>query len=234
MYIPWLFPPVWGVADNTKETTKTMGISLRSSSNDEGPSRVWTTLLEQHSPFSPVFHNLRRFIDAISPTSPTTGLPKAYETIRRPRGTADANQNCATIIRHSFLFLAHSLASLKSILLSFRALFTPSIHPNLGLSFLSHTKPTHPSPFYQTNIQSHTFCSLLYYNPTHSNTTQLEFREKLTSPQLPLFRAVSEEFYTGGGDSQSPRPVSFSRLLQHAENTLTLFFCYVRHHRANK
>ena len=40
-YIPWPFPPVWGVADNTKETTKTMGISLHSSSNDEGPSRVW-------------------------------------------------------------------------------------------------------------------------------------------------------------------------------------------------
>ena len=40
-YLSWLFPPVWGVADNTKETTKTMGIPLRSSSNDEGPSRVW-------------------------------------------------------------------------------------------------------------------------------------------------------------------------------------------------
>ena len=38
-YIPWPFPPVWGVADNTKETTKPMGISLRSSSNDEGPSQ---------------------------------------------------------------------------------------------------------------------------------------------------------------------------------------------------
>ena len=26
------------------------------------------------------------------------------------------------------------------------------------------------------------------------------------------------------GDSQSPRPVSFGRLLRHAENTLVLFF----------
>ena len=34
IYTPWPFPPVWGVADNTKETTKTMGISLRSSSNE--------------------------------------------------------------------------------------------------------------------------------------------------------------------------------------------------------
>ena len=53
IYITWLFPPVWGVADNTKETTKTMGVSLSSSSNDEGLSRVWTALLEQHSPSSP-------------------------------------------------------------------------------------------------------------------------------------------------------------------------------------
>ena len=86
-------------------------------------------LLEQHSPSSPVFHNLRRFIDAVSPTAPTTGLPLQGN----PVATADANQNCVTIIRHSFLFLARSLASLISILLSFRALFTPSIHPNLGL-----------------------------------------------------------------------------------------------------
>ena len=47
-----------------------------------------------------------------------------------------------------------------------------------------------------------------------------------------IYRAVSEEFHTGRGDSQSPRPVSFSRLLRHAENTLALFFCYARHHRA--
>ena len=45
IYIPWPFPPVWGVADNTKETTKTKGVSLRSSSNDEGSSRVWMALL---------------------------------------------------------------------------------------------------------------------------------------------------------------------------------------------
>ena len=54
-------------------------------------------------------------------------------SIRRPRGNSSANQNCVTIIRHSFLSLARSLASLTSIPLSLRALFTPSIHPNLGL-----------------------------------------------------------------------------------------------------
>ena len=116
------FPQLWGVADNTKETKKNNGVSLRSSSNDEGSSRVWTALLEQHSPSSPVFHNLRRFIDAVSPTAPTTGLPLQSN----PVATADANQNCVTIILHSFLFLARSLASLISILLSFRALFTPT------------------------------------------------------------------------------------------------------------
>ena len=108
-----------------------MGVSLRSSSNDEGSSRVWMALLEQHNPSSPVFHNLRRFIDAVAPT---TGLPLQGN----PVATADANQNCVTIIRHSFLFLARSLASLISILLSFRALFTPSIHPN-SITIINHS-----------------------------------------------------------------------------------------------
>ena len=67
--------PSLGGSRQHKRTTKTMGTPLRSSSNDEGPSRVWMALLEQHSPSSPVFHNLRRFTDAISPTAPTTGLP---------------------------------------------------------------------------------------------------------------------------------------------------------------
>ena len=57
-----------------------MGVLLRLSSNDEGPGQVWMALLEQHSPSSPVFHNLRRFIDAISSTAPTTGLPHREAT----------------------------------------------------------------------------------------------------------------------------------------------------------
>ena len=67
--------PSLGGSRQHKRTTKTMGTPLRSSSNDDGPSRVWMALLEQHSPSSPVFHNLGRFTDAISPTAPTTGLP---------------------------------------------------------------------------------------------------------------------------------------------------------------
>ena len=105
-YIPWPFPPVWGVADNTKET---MGVSLRSSSNDEGSSRNWMALLEQHNPSSPVFHNLRRFIDAVSPTAPTTGLPLQGN----PVATADANQN--------FVDVSHfQMETIQSVLLSVR------------------------------------------------------------------------------------------------------------------
>ena len=72
LYTLAVSPSLGGIHDNTKETTKTMGISLRSSSNDEGPSRVWMAVLEQHSPSSPVFHNLRCFIDA----SPLLPLPQ--------------------------------------------------------------------------------------------------------------------------------------------------------------
>ena len=35
-----------GVADTTKKTTKTLWVTFRCSSNDEGPSRVWMALLE--------------------------------------------------------------------------------------------------------------------------------------------------------------------------------------------
>ena len=54
--------PSLGDSRQHKENNKTMGVTLHSSSNDEGPSRVRMALLEQHSPTSPVFHNLRRFI----------------------------------------------------------------------------------------------------------------------------------------------------------------------------
>ena len=170
-------------------------------------------LLEQHSPSSPVFHNLRRFIDAVSPTAPTTGLPLQGN----PVATADANQNCVTIIRHSFLFLARSLASLISILLSFRALFT--------------TKPIHPSPSYQTYIQSHSFCSLSNYTHAHSTTPQLEFGERLISQPLPFFHAVSEENSTEEG---IPSPLAPSLLVAFYD-TQRIRWCYsllyAQHHR---
>ena len=159
-----------------------MGVTLRSSSNDEGSSRVWMALLEQHSPSSPVFHNLRRFIDAVSPTAPTTGLPLQGN----PVATADANQNCVTIIRHSFLFLARSLASLISILLSFRALFTPSIHTSpFPFIFVSHKANTsipllpniHPISLLLLSVELH---------PRTFNDPTTRVRGEVNLPATPL------------------------------------------------
>ena len=95
IYIPWPFPPVWGVADNTiRNKQKQWGFHTVLPAMTRDPAEVWMALLEQHNPSSPVFHNLRRFIDAVSPTAPTTGLPLQGN----PVATADANQNCVTII----------------------------------------------------------------------------------------------------------------------------------------
>ena len=124
IYIPWLFLPVWGVAYNTKETIKTMGVSLRSSSNDEGPNRVWMALLEQHSPSSPVFHNLRRFIDAISPTDPTT---------RQPRG----NSRCQSELRHNHSPLIPIPSKLTCL---------PYTHPPIIQGSLYSIHPPKPRP----------------------------------------------------------------------------------------
>ena len=123
IYIPWPFPPVWGVADNTKETTKTIGVSLRSSSNDEGSSRVWMALLEQHSPSFPVFHNLRRFIDAVSPTAST----------RQPRG----NSRCQSELRHNHSPLIPIPSTLTCL---------PYIHPPIIQGSLYSIHPPKPRP----------------------------------------------------------------------------------------
>ena len=129
LYTLAVSPSLGGSRQHKRNKQKQWGFHSVLPAMTRDPAEFGMALLEQHSPSSPVFHNLRRFIDAVSPTAPTTGLPLQGN----PVATADANQNCVTIIRHSFLFLARSLASLISILLSFRALFTPSIHPNLGL-----------------------------------------------------------------------------------------------------
>ena len=118
--------PSWGVADNTKETTKTMGVSLRSFSNDEGPSRVWMALLEQHSPSSPVLHSpssLRRFTDAISPTAST----------RQPRG----NSRCQSELRHNHSPLIPIPSTLTCL---------PYIHPPIIQGSLYSLHPPKPRP----------------------------------------------------------------------------------------
>ena len=160
-YIPWPFPPVWGVADNTKETNKNNGGFTPFFQQWRGIQPSFDGTAGATQPILPVFHNLRRFIDAVSPTAPTTGLPLQGN----PVATADANQNCVTIICHSFLFLARSLASLISIFLSFRALFTPSIHPNLGLPL-----PLLPSTFAFITFFSSRSLSILSTWPNHLKT----------------------------------------------------------------
>ena len=143
-------------------------------------------------------------------------------SIRQPHG----NNRCQSELCHNRLPLIPIPGTLT---------FFPHIHPPviqgslcLFLSAPSHTKPMHPSPSYKTYIHSHTFCSLSYYNHAHSKAPQLEFGEKLIFTQLPLLCVVSEEFSMGGvGDSQSPRPIPFSCLLRHTENTLALLlWCY--------
>ena len=64
--------PSLGGNQQHKEITKTMGVLLRSSSNEGGSSLVWMALLEYHSPPSPVFHNLLRF----TMQSPLLPLPQ--------------------------------------------------------------------------------------------------------------------------------------------------------------
>ena len=127
--------PSLGGSRQHKETTKTVGVLLRSSSNDEGPSRVWMALLEQHSPSSPVFHNLRHFIDANSPTAPTTGLP-----LRQPCG----NSRCQSELRHNHSPLIPIPSTLTCL---------PHIHPPIiqGSLYSIHPPklrpPSSTSPF---------------------------------------------------------------------------------------
>ena len=111
-----------------------MGVSLRSSSNDEGSSRVWMALLEQHSPSSPVFHNLRRFIDAISPTAST----------RQPRG----NSRCQSELRHNhspLIPIPNTLTCLPYIHPPITSIpLLPNIHP---ISLLLLSIELHPRTF---------------------------------------------------------------------------------------
>ena len=92
----------------------------------------WTNKNGQNYPELPCLHRLPQLTLLHIPLS-LLPLPQGCLYKITPFSNADANENCVTIVRHSILFLACSLASLTSILLSFRALFTPSIQPNLGL-----------------------------------------------------------------------------------------------------
>ena len=84
IYIPWPFPPVWGVADNTKEQQKQWGPhSVPLAMTRDLAEFGWHCWSNTAHP-TPVFHNLRRFTDAISPTAPTTGLPYLQQEAKEP------------------------------------------------------------------------------------------------------------------------------------------------------
>ena len=85
--------PSLGGSRQHKRNNKTMGISLRFSSNDEGPSRVWMALLEQYSPSYPVFHNLTSLHICHLSYCPYHRVT----SIRQPRG----NSRCQSELRHN-------------------------------------------------------------------------------------------------------------------------------------
>ena len=116
------------LADNTKETNKTTGVTLHSSSNDEEPGRVWMELLERHSPSSPVFHNLRRFICHF----PSCTYHRVA-SIRQPRG----NSRCQSELHHNRLPLIPIPSKLTCL---------PHIHPPIIHGSLYSIHPPKPRP----------------------------------------------------------------------------------------
>ena len=92
--------------------------------NDEGPSDCsnGTTEVPQ-----PILLGLPQGISFHNSQFPYCPYHRATSVRCSPVVTADAHQYCVTIARDLFLFLARSLASLTSILLSFRPCLTPSI-----------------------------------------------------------------------------------------------------------
>ena len=118
-----------GVADNTKETTKTMGISLRSSSSDEGPSRVWMALLEQHSPFSLRLPQLTLLHRCHLPYCPYHRVA----SIRQHRG----NSRCQSELRHNHSPLIPIPSTLTCL---------PYIHPPIIQGSLYSIHPPKPRP----------------------------------------------------------------------------------------
>ena len=122
--------PSLGGSRQHKRTTKTMGVLLRSSSNDEGPSWVWMALLEQHSPSSclPQFTSLHR-----------CQLPyHTVASIRPPRG----NSRCQSELRHNHLPLIPIPSTFTCL---------PHIHPPIIQGHLYSIHPPKPRPLSSTS-----------------------------------------------------------------------------------
>ena len=124
------------------------------------PAKFWMALLEQHSPSSPVFHSLHRFID-ISPTAPTTGMP----LIRQPHG----NSRCQSELRHNHL----SLIPIPSMLTCL-----PHIHPPIiqgSLYSIHPPKPGLPSSTSPVNFRIHyLFQQSFIIHPLHMKLNNLK------------------------------------------------------------
>ena len=106
-----------------------MGVLLRSSSNDEGPSRVWTALLEQHSPSPPRLSQLTPLHRCQLPYC----LYHRVASIRQTRG----NSRCQSELRHN-----HSpLIPIPSMLTCL-----PHIHPPIIQGSLYSIRPPKPRP----------------------------------------------------------------------------------------
>ena len=117
IYIPSPFSPVCGVANNPKEQQKQWW------SHSSQPSLDGTTGATQPTlPRLPQLMSLHRCHLPYCPYHRVTSIRPSH-----------GNSRCQSELSHNHSPLIHSLASLTSILPSFRALLTPSIHPNLRL-----------------------------------------------------------------------------------------------------
>ena len=118
----------WGVADSTKEHRKQWGLYSFLLAMKRDPAEFgwhwWSNT--PTLPHIPQLTSLHRCHLPYCPYHRVT-------YIRAPVATADANQNCFTIIRHSFLFLARSLAP-------------PHIHPPIIQGSLYSIHPPKPRP----------------------------------------------------------------------------------------
>ena len=142
IYILWRFPPVWGVANNTKEAAKTMGISLRSSSNDEGPSRVWMAPAGATQPILPRLPQLMLLHRCHLPYCPYHRVAST----RQPLG----NSRCQSELRHNHSPLIHIPSTLTCL---------PYIHPPIIQGSLCSIHPPKPRPPSSTSTVN--FC--IYY-----------------------------------------------------------------------
>ena len=132
--------PSLGGSRQHKENNKTMGVTLRSSSKDEGPGQVWMALLERHSPSTPVFHNLRHFIYHF----PYCPYHRVAST-RQPRG----NSRCQSELRHN----RSPLISIPSTLTCFPHIHHPIIQGSLYS--IHPPKPRPPSSTSPINFRIH-------------------------------------------------------------------------------